>query len=300
MTKLKKLKEYDGRYEVCEDGKIYNTNFAGTGKRKEISQYLTNGYPSVSVVTNKGDRKTVYVHRLLAQYFLGGVPEGHEVNHIDGNPTNNALSNLEVITHAENIQHAVHKLDKNTSIPKSAVIAVNMETGETTIYPSANAAVKDGFLQASISKCCLGKRNSHKGYRWAYADPNHLDRNRAKHLKEKKAVESRHIQTGKTKYYDSVNATADDGFLPPAVSKCCRKLQHEHKGYTWRYVKGRGRRTAAPSNQRAVQGYNPLTKELVKFDSVAEAARNGFEPTAIVKCCRGQQQSSHGFQWTYL
>lgn len=46
------------------------------------------------------------IHRLLAEYFLGGIPDGMCVNHKDGNKKNNCLSNLEIVTHQENTQHA--------------------------------------------------------------------------------------------------------------------------------------------------------------------------------------------------
>jgi hypothetical protein len=38
--------------------------------------------------------------------FVGPRPDGHEVNHIDGDRENNHLANLEYVTHAENITHA--------------------------------------------------------------------------------------------------------------------------------------------------------------------------------------------------
>ena len=40
----------------------------------------------------------VYVHRLVAWEQLGGIPEGHQVHHKDGNPRNFDPANLEVLT----------------------------------------------------------------------------------------------------------------------------------------------------------------------------------------------------------
>jgi DNA-binding NarL/FixJ family response regulator len=49
--------------------------------------------------------KTIFVHRVVAQSFLG-VHKGMIVNHKDGNKLNNKLENLEWVTYRENTLHA--------------------------------------------------------------------------------------------------------------------------------------------------------------------------------------------------
>lgn len=49
-------------------------------------------------------RKHFLVHRVVWEAFNGPIPEGYDIDHIDGNPHNNALNNLQAITHKENIQ----------------------------------------------------------------------------------------------------------------------------------------------------------------------------------------------------
>jgi len=51
--------------------------------------------------------KLVFVHRLVGAYLYGGVIPPHlHVNHLDGDAENNKLSNLEVVSHLENVRHA--------------------------------------------------------------------------------------------------------------------------------------------------------------------------------------------------
>lgn len=49
-------------------------------------------------------RKHFLVHRAVWEAFNGPIPEGYDIDHIDGNPHNNALNNLQAITHQENLK----------------------------------------------------------------------------------------------------------------------------------------------------------------------------------------------------
>lgn len=52
------------------------------------------------------ERVKVYVHRLVAEAFIPNPDNLPEVNHIDGNRSNNAVHNLEWVSHADNMRHA--------------------------------------------------------------------------------------------------------------------------------------------------------------------------------------------------
>mgnify|MGYP001809888964 CR=1 FL=1 len=62
------------------------------------------GYLRVGLGGNARDR---YIHALVAEAFIGPRPKGLDVNHIDGDKTNNAVDNLEYCTRKVNINHAV-------------------------------------------------------------------------------------------------------------------------------------------------------------------------------------------------
>ena len=44
------------------------------------------------------------VHRIVWESFNGPIPDDMDVDHIDGNPQNNALSNLRLLSHQDNLK----------------------------------------------------------------------------------------------------------------------------------------------------------------------------------------------------
>jgi len=67
------------------------------------------GYRKVNL-SNGSKNKTIAVHRLVAETFLTKPRGSNVVNHIDGDKSNNKLSNLEWTTHRGNSQHYGEKL----------------------------------------------------------------------------------------------------------------------------------------------------------------------------------------------
>lgn len=53
-----------------------------------------------------GELRGVGSHRVVWTHFNGRIPSGLQINHIDLNKANNAPSNLELVTAAENIRHS--------------------------------------------------------------------------------------------------------------------------------------------------------------------------------------------------
>ena len=54
-----------------------------------------------------GKPRHIRVHRLVALTFIGSVPPGHEVHHVDGDKTHNAATNLQYVTPRENMRAAL-------------------------------------------------------------------------------------------------------------------------------------------------------------------------------------------------
>lgn len=90
-------------YFATEDGHIYSGHLKRT-LREYTDRY---GYKKVRLQNGDGSKKVFSVHRLvLASFSPREDMEQLQVNHIDGDKTNNALSNLEWCTAKENVAHA--------------------------------------------------------------------------------------------------------------------------------------------------------------------------------------------------
>ena len=88
-------------YSINTDGIVVNT-VTNITKKAWLGK---NGYYHVDLYHNNLNKK-VAIHRLLALHFIPNPDNKRTVNHIDGDKTNNALSNLEWASDSENIQHA--------------------------------------------------------------------------------------------------------------------------------------------------------------------------------------------------
>lgn len=102
---------FEGWYEVSSRGRVRRSK---AGPRTNVGRLLKlqrsggkPGYPYARLYTNVGKSVMRKVHALVAAAFMAPKPNnGYEINHIDGNPWNNPVDNLEWRTHRENVQHA--------------------------------------------------------------------------------------------------------------------------------------------------------------------------------------------------
>lgn len=116
MTKEERCLESigSGRITIDADGRVWKhwRLVARVGKvhfevpkRADYPDRL--GYCRASIPVG-GKAVIVYAHRLVWVATNGPIPGGKEINHIDGNKSNNRLSNLELVTKSENQQHSLN------------------------------------------------------------------------------------------------------------------------------------------------------------------------------------------------
>ena len=149
-------------------------------KEKMLKAHKNNkGYLFITI-----NNKKIFIHRLVAEAFIDNPDNKPCVNHLDCNPLNNQVDNLEWCTHLENIQY-MGKMKRNIRSKQwldnmheanrksfRAIRGVHKETGKQLFYECINDAKKDNFNIGCICACCKGYKNfkSYKGYKWEYVD----------------------------------------------------------------------------------------------------------------------------------
>jgi len=99
-------------YIITRAGEVFSLQYNKMlEQHKQYRQGIQNKYDLIVRLTHdhNDNRPTWLVHRLVATAFIPNPENKPEVNHIDGNPSNNSVENLEWVTKAENTAHAVEE-----------------------------------------------------------------------------------------------------------------------------------------------------------------------------------------------
>ena len=154
---------YEGIYEVSNTGLVRTHKNKTTysklhGERKWKQRILKNKTPNgrEARVTLWKDGKPKYflVHRIVAEAFLPKIKGKESINHLDGNPKNNHVSNLEWCNHKENNNHA---FDNGLMTSNDKVILVNKKNKEIHMFRSKTKASyflgkSRGYISNRINK----------------------------------------------------------------------------------------------------------------------------------------------------
>lgn len=159
-------------YSITNEGKIKNNV---SDKFLMPSNSSSESYPSITLVLDNNERKTYYIHTLVAKLFINNPDNKPFVNHIDGNKKNFHYSNLEWITASENVKHW-HDSKDEKSLNTKGVIQLDMNGNELARFKSIKeASEKTNSNQSRITQVCRGNEISSGGYKWRYIEDNYYN-----------------------------------------------------------------------------------------------------------------------------
>ncbi len=164
-------KEYDlYQYEplkVCPDYRI-NVYKGTVINRYDRLLKKENPHRKYDAVCIKG--KTYNLGRLVYRQHHGNIPKGMVIDHIDDNPKNNRIYNLQLLTQSDNVKKSMKNRDhtylkNNHSVSRKRNIkATCLATNTSTIYPSLYQCQKDLHINSGIVKMvCEGKNKCKTG-----------------------------------------------------------------------------------------------------------------------------------------
>lgn len=163
----KPVPNYEGLYDASNFGRVrslYKNKILSISRNK-------NGYCAI-ILYKRGKLKRFLIHRLVYETFVGSIPDGYEVNHINEIKTDNSVWNLNLMTHKQNANFGTrNKRMSSSKINGSGSKPVYQYTLDgvlVRVWPSVNEAGRNGFCVSSIVRCCQGKLMQHKGFLWSY------------------------------------------------------------------------------------------------------------------------------------
>ncbi len=152
VNELDQVRSKD-RMILTIDGKSYFRKGKLLKPKKHKDGYL------FVTLTKEKIKKNFYVHRLVAEAFIPNPENKPQVNHINGNKSDNTISNLEWVTNAENSRHAYNNglyFRIEHLKPKSQAV---IDTVNNTCYPTIKeAAIALNRNYTVIREMLQGKR----------------------------------------------------------------------------------------------------------------------------------------------
>ena len=147
-------------YEVSNMGRVRRN-----GEKIFKGSKAKDGYIKICL-TNNGQHKTFFVHRLVAEAFIPNPENKPQVNHL-GAKDDNRLCMLEWATAEENSLHGAKKNRMNKHNQVISVAKINKKTNEIIkIYKSIIDIENDGYTYRKVYKCIKGENHTHLGFRW--------------------------------------------------------------------------------------------------------------------------------------
>ena len=171
---------YENYYSISNLGRFKRKNITYYRKTDGIKCTLSEkivtptiwnkGYPRVILECfGQAKSKSIFIHVLVAKHFIPNPNNYSQVNHIDGNKTNNKVDNLEWVSNKQNVLHSY----RDEHMIHSNAIAVYQKDKNGNIINKfqtiRQAEEITGFSRKYISKA-IKNRREYKGYYWSVWD----------------------------------------------------------------------------------------------------------------------------------
>lgn len=173
--------EDDEEWKVIENFPQYLASSLGNIKHKETNELRSlkannGGYITININNKDNIRKTVKVHRLIADTFLNNIENKDTVNHINHNKTDNRVKNLEWATTKEQNNHKTHnQINSNNS---KKILQYDLDGNFIQEY---NSIKEIGRIfnknPGDISKICnnVKGKKTFGGYIWKFKEEDILE-----------------------------------------------------------------------------------------------------------------------------
>lgn len=212
------------KYEVYKDGSIKSIKFGTLLSNNNAHPYIINEFRLIDGSSNSFQR-----HRVIWFYFNGNIPEGMQIDHIDGDKLNNSLSNLRCVTSYE-----------NTHNPKT--------------YQKFLEAVKSKEHRENLSKALAGTKMSEERYKkcfpFFFKDGHETSQEIRNKISDKnsKPIDQIDLETGEIvhSWKSASEAARQLNINVASINKCCNGGEFDkrrnkwtnitqYKGYRWTY-----------------------------------------------------------------
>jgi hypothetical protein len=179
----KDIPSFEGVYQVSNHGRLmsFKSNKAGL----ILSQKNSKGDYFRYVFKRNGMKKTILIHRLTFEVFVHKIPNGFDIDHIDGNKQNNVISNLQCLNKRQHVSKTIKEkpntigtLNYFNKMRSNRVMQFSLNEDFIKEYSNAKAASIDTGIclrnihqVASKEEYKLGKiRKQAGGFIWKYKE----------------------------------------------------------------------------------------------------------------------------------